>query len=270
MLDRNRPSEPDIGGSIPEELQALDRELSAIRIEERPSFGPELERELARAWQARGGGRWGARTPGVRLLLAACFGGLMVVGVSVPPARAAVVRLVRTVLEEALPSVFTPTPEPEPSPVRFQEPAPEDFEEAEPAPDVSSPAEVSRDEAVGQPIPIPEYTYPELLDPEEAEAVVASHYPLGLQRAGIGGSVKVMVWVTPEGTAESINGRQYSAYRSLDYAALLAARELRFRPATRDGTPVGTWVEFFIHFIPNDSAGAVELQPLSPGGIGGR
>jgi hypothetical protein len=35
---------------MPDELRALDAELSAIRYEERPSFGPELEAELAQAW----------------------------------------------------------------------------------------------------------------------------------------------------------------------------------------------------------------------------
>ena len=35
--------------SLPPGLAELDAELAAIRIEERPSFGPELEAELARA-----------------------------------------------------------------------------------------------------------------------------------------------------------------------------------------------------------------------------
>ncbi|HIE94792.1 MAG TPA: hypothetical protein EYQ83_18745 [Acidobacteria bacterium] len=36
--------------ALPDELRSLDEELSSIRYEERPSFRPELEAELAREW----------------------------------------------------------------------------------------------------------------------------------------------------------------------------------------------------------------------------
>ena len=38
-----------IDGRLPDDLRALDEELSSIAYEERPSFGPELRAELARA-----------------------------------------------------------------------------------------------------------------------------------------------------------------------------------------------------------------------------
>ena len=37
------------GMELPDDLKALDAELASIRYEERPSFGPELRAELARA-----------------------------------------------------------------------------------------------------------------------------------------------------------------------------------------------------------------------------
>ncbi len=43
MTKPNDPLDADFRGTLPADLQSLDRELSGIRIEERPSFGPELE-----------------------------------------------------------------------------------------------------------------------------------------------------------------------------------------------------------------------------------
>ena len=40
------------GAGLPEDVAGLDAELSSIRYEERPSFGPELRAELAREWRA--------------------------------------------------------------------------------------------------------------------------------------------------------------------------------------------------------------------------
>ncbi len=270
MLDRDNPSDAEFRASLPEELQALDRELSAIRIEERPSFGPELEGELLRAWEARP--RAGLRRPAPwgRMLLAACFGGLMVAGVAVPSARAAVIRLVRTVLEEAVPSLFAPVPEPEVPQIRFEEPTPVVSEMTTPSPAIPVPAEPLPSENPGEFTPIHHYTFPEILYPEEAKAIITSYYPLGLQKAGIGGSVRIWLWVRPDGVPESIQMREGSGYRSLNLAAMMAMRELRFRPATRGDTPVGTWVEFTVHFVPSDTGGVLELEPVGSEGIGGR
>ncbi len=263
-----RPWGADLGEPLPEELQALDRELSAIRIEERPSFAPELERELVRAWQSRPARSSLSPAPRVRLLLAACLGGLMVAGIAVPSARASVIRLVRTVLEEAVPSLFAPAPEPagvgsEPQATELPPPAGSPDLQATPSTPQALPSE-----AAGEPFSPREYTFPEILEPEQAKAVVASYYPLGLQKAGIGGTVRVWFWVRPDGVPESIQMREGTAYRSLDYAAMRAVRELRFRPATRGGTPVGTWVEFTVHFVPTASGGVLELEPVRGGGAG--
>ena len=88
----------DFRGTLPADLQALDRELSEIRIEERPSFGPELEGELTEAW--RGRVRPGARAPRpwLRTLMAAGIAALLITGVSVPSARAAVVGFFEDIL----------------------------------------------------------------------------------------------------------------------------------------------------------------------------
>lgn len=51
--DRKNIREP----VLPPELAGLDAELSSLRYEERPSFGPELEAELAREWMSLRGRR---------------------------------------------------------------------------------------------------------------------------------------------------------------------------------------------------------------------
>jgi protein TonB len=78
-----------------------------------------------------------------------------------------------------------------------------------------------------------------------------------------------MFWVDTQGVPENVQMREGSGYRSLNYAAMRAARELRFEPATRDGEPVGTWVEFVIHFVPGSGGGFMELDPVGSGGVGG-
>ena len=260
MKKAHDPHDSDFRGTLPADLQALDRELSGIRIEERPSFGPELEAELARVWRERTRSRPSAVRPWVRTLLAAGFAGLMIAGVSVPAARGAVIQLVRTVAEQAFPSLFAPEPEPviQLPEIQVQEPlvTPEPRSEL-----VVSPADASDGIETSQPdLPtIPEVvtTFPELVSRTEASAIIASYYPVELQRDGVEGVVKLMFWVGAEGIPESIQKRVGSGNSELDYAAMRAARDLRFRPATRNGVPVGTWVEVDVRFFALSGLGII-------------
>ncbi len=262
----------DIRESIPPELQALDKELSAIRIEERPSFAPELEGELLRAWRMGPRTVPGARRPWPRVLLAASVAALMIT-LSVPPARAAVVQVVTTVVQKIAPSLAPVEPDGArrpvvpavvESPATTVEPAAE-----ETAPSSVPPEEVDHSDPGNLVAPEVTITFPEVRFRREAEALIATYYPLALQRAGVGGSVKLMFWVDSLGVPENIQMREGSGYRSLNYAAMRAARELRFNPATRNGSPVGTWVEFQIHFVPGSGSGIMGLDPVGSEGVGG-
>src|SRR3990172_12322416 len=86
MTDRKHLDRLDVAP----ELAELDAELSSIRYEERPSFAPELEADLAREWLSLQGRRYWP----VRQLMAAGVAGLLMVGLGVPSARAAWVRAV--------------------------------------------------------------------------------------------------------------------------------------------------------------------------------
>ena len=262
MTSFRSKSDADFAASLPPELQELDRELSAFFIEERQSFGPELEGELIR--QLEEAPPLPQRTPSAwkRTLLAACMACLMIGGMVVPAARASVARLVRTVLEEAAPGLLNSDPEPQLPEILVSEP------EASPLADpVPSSAEVSAPVVNLEEPPVQdggseflaaEYSYPEIMFRQEAENIIASYYPTALQRAGVGGSVKLQLWVDALGRVDHIQMRDGSAYQSLNVAAMRAANELRFRPATRAGTPVGTWVEFTVNFVPPDGTGGVD------------
>jgi protein TonB len=245
------PEDSAFRASLPPDLRELDRELSALRIEERQSFGPELEGELIR----------GARevplrrpNPWVRTLLAACLGGIMIAGVAVPSARGSVARLVKTVLEETAPGLFAPSAEPTLPGIQVSEPPDDPSSTARTAlsPLVLDGSEGEEEVSQGEPSLMPEveYSLPELLHRQEAEAIIASFYPTALQRAGVGGTVDLVIWVDSLGVPDLVQFKKSSGTSSLDRAAMRAAYELRFRPAQRAGTPVGTWVEFAVHFVP--------------------
>lgn len=259
MKHPRNPSDADFSAALPPDLRELDRELSAIRIEERPSFGPELEGELLREWQAGPAEEKRSFRPGMRMLAAACMAMIMVAGLAVPSARASVARLVRTVLAEAAPSLFTEAPEQELPQIVVSEPS-----EVAPSSEATATAEVSApvldlEEEQGPEVindlPSVESSYPEIMFRDEAEKTIASYYPVQLQRAGVGGAVRLMLWVDAEGKVDNVNMRSGSGYRSLNLAAMRAARELRFRPATRAGTAVGTYVEFTVNFVPPNIGG---------------
>lgn len=237
------------GGRLPESLERLEADLASIRYEERPSFAPELEAELAREWQALQGR---GRRP-VRELLAAGVATLLLVGMGVPSARAALVRFA-----EAL-GVRQPAEAPAPPPAVGHPPVlPWDDEDTgnlgiegpgveplpapgtlqEPAPSVPGPAATMG------------LAVPELLDRTWAEAQIRRGYPMALQRAGIGGVVGVLLWVDSTGTVGFVSLGSSSGVPDLDRAALQVAPNLRFEPARRGGVAVGTWAEFDVRFEP--------------------
>lgn len=250
MIDRRRGRRLRNEAELPPELRDLDRELRSLRIEERPSFGPELEAKLAREWERiprRRSGRF------VRFALAASLGGLMVVGLSVPSARAAISRFIQAVIREEPRESAAPEP---PAVTDLQAEDPGALEDAElstrtvVAPPPVDPEQPPLERSSEWPPPESGMSFPEILDRETAEARIRRFYPDSLQRAGIGGTIRLLLWVDSAGEVDHIQMRRGSGILELDRAALLAARELHFSPARRFGEPVGTWVEFEVHFVP--------------------
>jgi protein TonB len=277
MTNSRDPKDADFRATLPADLQSLDRELSAIRIEERPSFAPELKGELEKARQEGAASGQGRSKPWVRLLLAAGFAGLMVAGVSVPTARAGVIELVQTVAKEVS-EIFSPVPEVTPEvalpPAQVEAPEPE----PEPAPTAPEPrsevlvtavdatAEVETSEPDFPTLPRVDITFPRIVSRQEAARIIASHYPKELQQQGVEGSVELYFWVDGQGNAENIQTREGgSGIQELDRAAMLAVREIRFEPATRNGVGVGTWVQVDVRFVALTGAGLLGYDTVGSG-----
>lgn len=267
-MDRSRLD----GDGLPPELAELDAELSSIRYEERPSFGPELRAELDRTWieeQTRSG-----RTRG-RHVMAAGVAGLLMVGLGVPTARASLTRWVQSLRQE--PAV-APRQLPPPPPAGQGIPAlelasPEPLVEESPAPSVPRVPTVERrrtDRWVG-----PEVSFPELADRRATEELIRLSYPVSLQEAGIGGVVGLRLWVDSTGSVEAADLGSSSGLPELDRVALDVARSFEFVPARRRGRAVGTPVEFDVRFevkqvpdlgtttIPEEPVGELDMPELS-------
>lgn len=245
------------GRSDERDLRELDRDLRRIVIEERCSYGSELRAELVGEHARLEGGprsrAWSAPSVGIAAVLMLALAGSL----AVPRARGAVLGLFRSpaVVETSRPGTArawdseVAEPAPAPSPPMNEGPiAVTRREPAEPADASLSP-------------PLRPGTVPELADLDEARLIVAQEYPVALQRKGIGGRVKLLMWVGPDGTTEFPQIENTSGLRELDLAALRATRVLRFVPATLLGEEVGTWVSFSIRFQPPGGADLAQPDP---------
>jgi TonB family protein len=248
----------DVGDlPLPDDLRALHEELSSIRYEERPSFGPELRAELAHAWAEGPAPRPSSMR---RKLAAAALAGLLVGGASVPSARASFVRLIGVLNSD---------------PVEVEAPVAE-AASAEAVAEEESPAALPVEEPV-QLIPVPEVVEdhapeiitettlvaPQMLDRARAEHLLQDAYPNYLQRQGVGGTVWLRLWVDDSGSAGFAKVSRSSGIRDLDRAAVQTAPNFSFVPALQDGRRMGTWIEFPIVFEPD----SVRSEPGPPPGV---
>ncbi|MEE8148580.1 MAG: energy transducer TonB, partial [Longimicrobiales bacterium] len=232
----------DNGRELPPELARLDRELSSITIEERPSFGPELEAELEREWASPA-----RRRPVLRMkhAVAAAIGALMLAAVAAPQARASIARLLSLGFgqkaDTEIPVPERPGPLPSVELVGGEAPVTDlgaTMEERQPLiPGLSDYSRVPMD-----------VTFPDLLNRAEHERLIAEEYPLELSQAGIGGTVRVRLWVDVNGSVDYAQFVESSGVEALDRFALDVAADLRFAPARRAGMTVGAWVELPLVF----------------------
>ena len=237
------------------DLARLDRDLREIVIEERSSFAAELRAELATEQARLLSGTLPYSGWARPARLAAAVVGLLAAGaLLVPTARASLVRLLLPV-----PVRVDPVTEAESVTVDpFGDPTvPEVAQEDGMLPELetrdNAPAPLPEPDVTGVldgPSPLTP-TLPDVLNREQARRTVTEEYPVALQEAGIGGVVRLLLWVRTDGISETPKIRSSSGVPGLDLAAMRAARSIRFVPATRSGLPVGTWVEFSIRFVPD-------------------
>lgn len=247
----------DDDGELPDDVKSLDRELSAIRYEERPSFGPELRAELARAW-AREPAR--QRAAFRRHLVAATLAALLVGGAAVPSARASLVRLIGVIAPDAAlletSTAAAASSEVTPETTGWLAPPPEST--VEPPRRLASPA------AAAVPTPHPEAVVfaPQMIDREGARELLAQAYPRELQLQGAGGIVGLRLWVDAIGVVGGVEVASSSGMAELDRVAVAVAPRFTFTPASQGGRAVGTWIEFPVVFEPSPVPLERSLAPL--------
>lgn len=250
----------------PDEAAELHRELASLRIRERASFGVELRAELEDEW---------ARDPGPRRLFrsgwsrrggalaTAAVAALLILGLTAPQARAALSDVLGSVRAE-LARILEP-PEPAFS-IPHAGSVPPPLVESRPNGRTARPERpedvASETEEMGGAAGI---VLPDLLDRAEARQLVEGFYPRHMEDSGIGGTVGLRIFVEPDGTASEVQVMRSSGVRSLDSAAVEAAPHLRFKPALKGSSPVGTWVELGIDFSPRSDA-ANDPPPARAGG----
>lgn len=78
-------------------------------------------------------------------------------------------------------------------------------------------------------------------------------YPPALRRAGVEGTVRVRVAVGADGSVGDAEVAESSGHAALDEAAVEAARQWAFLPATEDGKPVASVVYRYVFFKLTDA-----------------
>ncbi len=73
-------------------------------------------------------------------------------------------------------------------------------------------------------------------------------YPPDAWRKGIGGETRLYIHITREGAVDSVVILESSGYASLDSAAVVGARQLRFRPAQQGDEPIDLWGKLPVRF----------------------
>jgi TonB family protein len=88
--------------------------------------------------------------------------------------------------------------------------------------------------------------------PVHAVAVPAPTYPKGAAKAGLGGTVVLIVDVAADGSAAAVKVEKSSADPRFDAAAVERARTWRFTPKIKDGKPVASRVRVPVTFSPTE------------------
>ena len=73
-------------------------------------------------------------------------------------------------------------------------------------------------------------------------------YPVSLWDQDIEGETRLRVRVTDTGAVDSVEVLDPSGHPEFDAAAIAGAKQLRFRPARRNGKRIEVWAEVPVHF----------------------
>ena len=88
----------------------------------------------------------------------------------------------------------------------------------------------------------------EIEPPQPLYGEVPITYPMDLWDAEVRGMTTLRVRVTEEGWVDSVEVLEASGYPAFDSAAVRGARQLQYRPATRNGKRLTVWARVPVHF----------------------
>lgn len=89
---------------------------------------------------------------------------------------------------------------------------------------------------------------PDLVNREEVARAVEAEYPPVLREAGIGGQVRVWLYIDETGAVTDLRLDESSGHQALDAAAMRVAGEMEFAPALNRDEPVAVWIAMPIAF----------------------
>lgn len=89
---------------------------------------------------------------------------------------------------------------------------------------------------------VPRDVEPRLKNGSELIRQLAQRYPPQLREAGIEATVRIHMFVSPEGKVEKAAIETSSGYPAFDRAALEASGDAEFSPALSRDRPVGVWI----------------------------
>ena len=97
---------------------------------------------------------------------------------------------------------------------------------------------------------------PDVVPPAPLDDQAPVPYPLALWDAGVRGEPAVRTLVNESGRVDSVELSTSSGNASLDSAALVGVRELRFSPARQGDDAIAAWVMVPVLFAPSDTTPA--------------
>lgn len=94
---------------------------------------------------------------------------------------------------------------------------------------------------------------PSLKNPEEVVTALEREYPPALKAEGIGGEVRVWLFIDEQARVQRVTVNQSSRHKALDDAAVRVANTVEFTPALNRDQPKPVWVSLPIVFTTDES-----------------
>jgi protein TonB len=96
---------------------------------------------------------------------------------------------------------------------------------------------------------MPSMVPPRVLNQQEVERALVRQYPSMLRAAGIGGDVRVLLWLDENGAITRAEIDQSSGREALDSAALEVVKVMRLTPALNGSRPTRVIVSLPVRFV---------------------